>query len=42
MRNHSTNFRRKLDVGSSLEAVMVAVRLGVLTFGEDRRETDGS
>ena len=42
VRNHSTNLRRKLDVRSSLEAVMAAVRLGVLTFDEDRRETDGS
>ena len=42
VRNHSTNLRRKLDVRSSLEAVMAAMRLGVLTFGEDRRETDGS
>ena len=42
VRNHSTNLRRKLDVRSSLEAVMAAMRLGVLTFGEDPRETDGS
>ena len=42
VRNHSTNLRRKLDVRSSLEAVMAAIRLGVLTFGEDRPETDGS
>ena len=41
VRNHSTNLRRKLDVRSSLEAVMAAMHLGVLTFGEDRRETDG-
>ena len=41
IRNHSTNLRRKLDVRSRLEAVIVAVRLGVLTFDEDRRETDG-
>ena len=39
VRNHSTNLRRKLDVRSSLEAVMAAARLGVLTFDEDRRET---
>ena len=31
VRNHSTNLRRKLDVRSSLEAVMVALRMGVLT-----------
>ena len=30
VRNHSTNLRRKLDVRSSLEAVMVAMRLGIL------------
>ena len=42
VRNHSTNLRRKLDVGSSLEAVMAAVRLGVLKFDEGRRETGGS
>ena len=42
VRNHSTNLRRKLDVRSSLEAVMAAVRLGVLTFYEGRRETDAS
>ena len=30
VRNHSTNLRRKLDVRSSLEAVMAAVRLGIL------------
>ena len=35
--NHSTNLRRKLDVRSSLEAVIAAVRLGVLTLDEDRR-----
>ena len=39
MRNHSTNLRRKLYVRSSLEAVMAAVRLGVLTFDEHRRGT---
>ena len=42
MRNHSTNLRRKLDVRSSLEAVITAVRLGVLTLDEDRRETNVS
>ncbi len=42
VRNHSTSLRRKLDVGSSLEAVMAAVRLGVLKFDEGRRETGGS
>ena len=34
------NVRRKLDVKSRLEAVIAAVRMGVLTFDEDRRETD--
>ena len=38
VRNHSTNLRRKLDVRSSLEAVMVAVRMGVLTFDGERRD----
>ena len=42
VRNHSTNLRRKLDVNSSLEAMMAAVRLGVLKFDEGGRETDGS
>ena len=37
VRNHSTNLRRKLDVRSSLGAVMAAVRLGVLKFDEGRR-----
>ena len=37
VRNHSTNLRRKLDVTSSLEAVMAAVRMGVLTFDDERR-----
>ena len=40
VRNHSTNLRRKLGVGSSLEAVMAAVRMGVLRFEEERRGTD--
>ena len=40
VRNHSTNLRRKLDVRSSLEAVMAAVRMGVLRFEEQRRGTD--
>ena len=40
VRNHSTNLRRKLDVGSSLEAVMAAVRMGVLRFEEERQGTD--
>ena len=31
VRNQSTNLRRKLDVWFSLEDVMVAVRMGVLT-----------
>ena len=35
VRNHSTNLRRKLDVRSSLEAVMAATRLGILTLGEN-------
>ncbi len=34
VRNHSTNLRRKLDVGSSLDAVVVDVRLGLLTFDD--------
>ena len=42
VRNHSTNLRRKLDVRSSLEAVMAAVRLGLLTLDDDGRETEGS
>ena len=37
VRNHSTNLRRKLNVRSSLEAVMAAVRMGVLTFDDDGR-----
>ena len=41
VRNHSTNLRRKLDVRSWLEAVIAAVRMGVLTFDKDQRETDG-
>ena len=40
MRNHSTNLRWKLDVRSSLETVMAAVRMGVLTFEDERRESD--
>ena len=40
VRNHSTNLRRKLDVGSSLEAVMAALRLGILTF-DDGGSRDG-
>ncbi len=42
VRNHSTNPRRKLDVRSSIEAVMAAVCLGVLTFDEGAQETDES
>ena len=42
VRNYSTNLRRKLDVRSSLEAVMAAMRLGVLKFDDDGRETDRS
>ncbi|MYC35286.1 MAG: PAS domain-containing protein [Chloroflexi bacterium] len=41
VRNHSTNLRRKLDVSSSLEAVMAAVRLGILTL-EAGSSGDGS
>ena len=42
VRNHSTNLRRKLDVRSSLEAVIVAVRLGVLALGDEPGgEVDG-
>ena len=33
VRNHSTNLRRKLDVRSSLEAVIAAVRLGGVDAG---------
>ena len=39
VRNHSTNLRRKLDVTSSLEAVMAALRLVLLTFDDGRGET---
>ena len=42
MRKYSTNVRRKLDVRTRLEGVMAAVRLGVLEFDDDGRETDGS
>ena len=42
VRNHSTNLRRKLDVTSSLEAVMSAVRMGLLTFDEERRGADAN
>ena len=38
VRNHSTNLRRKLDVRSSLEAVMAAVRLGVLSLNGGEQE----
>ena len=31
VRNHSTNLCRRLDVGLSLKAVMVALRFGILT-----------
>ena len=34
VRNYSTNLRRKPDVRSSLETVMVAVRMGILTFDD--------
>ena len=40
--NHSTNLRRKLDVRSRLEAVIAAVRMGVLTFDDERRDAGGS
>ena len=33
VRNDATNLRRRLDVRSSLEGVVVAVRLGILTLG---------
>ena len=33
-RNDAKELRRKLDVGSRLEAVMAAVRLGILTLGD--------
>ena len=42
VRNHSTNLRRKLDVTSSLEAVMAAVRMGLLSFDDGPGETGGS
>ena len=42
VRNHSMNLRRKLDVTSSLEAVMSAVRMGLLTFDEERRGADAN
>ena len=42
VRTHSTNLRRKLDVKTRLEAVIAAVRMGVLTFDDERRETGGS
>lgn len=42
VRNHSNNMRRKLDVSSSFEVVMVAVRLGLLTFNDGKPETGGS
>ena len=35
VRDHSTNLRRKLDVKTRLEAVIVAVRMGVLTFDDE-------
>ena len=42
VRNRSTNLRRKLDVRSRLEAVIVAVRLGVLALGDEPGgEVDG-
>ena len=36
MQNHSKNLRRKLNVGSSLEVVMFAVRMGLLEFDGGR------
>ena len=42
VRNHSTNLRRMLDVRSRLEAVIAAVRMGVLTFDDGRRGGGGS
>ena len=42
VRNHSTNLRRKLNVRSRLEAVIAAVRMGVLTFDDGRRGAGGS
>ena len=36
VRNYSKNLRRKLNVGSSLEAVMFAVRMGLLEFDGGR------
>ena len=38
VRNHSKNLRRKLNVGSSLEVVMFAVRMGLLEFDGGRLE----
>ena len=40
VRNHSTNLRRKLDVGSTFEAVVVAIRLGLLTFNDGVLQLD--
>ena len=42
VRNHSTNLRRKLDVTSSLEAVMAALRMGLLTFDDVQRDLGDS
>ena len=41
VRTHSTNLRRKLDLMTRLEAVIAAVRMGVLTFDDERREPAG-
>ena len=41
VRNHSMNLRRKLDVRSSLEAVVMVVRLGLLTFDDGTPEDRG-
>ena len=38
VRNHSTNLHRKLDVRSSIEAVMPAVHFVVLKFDDGREE----
>ena len=42
VRDHSTNLRRKLDVTSSLEAVMAALRMGLLTFDDVQRDLGDS
>ena len=42
VQNHPTNLRRKLDVRSSLEAVMAAMRMGALTLDDERWGGGGS